>query len=83
MPTLTKCPVCGYPIQASVAGETTVCSYCGQPLEAIAQNGVTIPTPLFVGLISFGLGMLLGPALVATTDEGRRWLEGQARRIGR
>jgi len=82
MPTLTKCPVCSYPIQANVKGETAVCAYCGEQLEAVAQ-GVTIPTPLFVGLISFGLGMLLGPALVATTDEGRRWLEGQARRISR
>lgn len=79
METLTKCPVCGYPIQASVEGEAAVCAYCGEQL--IAQ-GVTIPTPLFVGLIAFGLGVLLGPALIATTSEGRGWLEKQARGIG-
>lgn len=82
MPTLTKCSECGYPIQASVEGETTACAYCGEELQAITQ-GVTIPTPLFVGLLGFGLGMLLGPALVATTDEGRKWLEKQARGISR
>lgn len=81
MPTLTKCPVCSYPIQANVEGETTVCAYCGEKLEAISQ--VTIPTPLFVGVIAFGLGVLIGPALIATTAEGRSWLERQARGIGR
>ena len=81
MLTLTKCPVCSYPIQANVEGETTVCAYCGEKLEAISQ--VTIPTPLFVGVIAFGLGVLLGPALIATTTEGRSWLEKQARGIGR
>ncbi len=80
MSTLTKCSECGYPIQANFEGETQVCAYCGDTL--IAQ-GVTIPTPLFVGLVAFGLGMLLGPALIATTTEGRSWLEKQARGIGR
>lgn len=80
MPTLTKCSECAYPIQANVEGETTVCAYCGTHL--IAQ-GVTIPTKLFIGLITFGLGVLLGPALIATTSEGRSWLEKQARGIGR
>lgn len=78
MLTLTKCPVCGYPIQAEV-GQIDVCAYCGETLEAVAQDGVTIPTPLFASLIGFGLGVLLGPALIASTDEGRRWLEKQAR----
>ena len=82
MATLTKCSECGYPIQANVEGETAVCAYCGESLQAIAQ-GVTIPTSLFVGLITFGLGVLLGPALIATTAEGRGWLEKQARGIGR
>ena len=82
MATLTKCSECGYPIQANVEGETAVCAYCGESLQAIAQ-GVTIPTSLFVGLITFGLGVLFGPALIATTAEGRSWLEKQARGIGR
>lgn len=76
MATLTKCPVCSYPIQANVEGETQVCAYCGASL--IAQ-GITIPTPLFVGIITFGLGVLFGPALIATTAGGREWLEKQAR----
>lgn len=76
MSTLTKCPICGYPIQASVEGETTVCAYCG---ESLIAQGITIPTPLFVGVVAFGLGVLLGPALIATTAEGRSWLEKQAR----
>jgi len=80
MTTLTKCPVCGFPIEAEVEGQTAICAYCGEHL--IAQ-GVTIPTSLFVGVIAFGLGMFLGPALVATTDEGRKWLEGQARKVGK
>ncbi len=77
---LTRCSECGYPIQAKAEGETTTCAYCDAPL--IAQ-GVTVPTPMFVGLLAFGLGVLLGPALIATTSEGRGWLEKQARGIGR
>jgi len=76
MATLTKCSVCGYPIQANVEGETTVCAYCGETL--IAQ-GVTIPTPLFAGTLGFVLGVFLGPALMALTDTGKRYLEKQAR----
>lgn len=79
MTTLTKCPICGYPIQAHVVGETTACSYCG---EHLISQGVTIPTSIFVGALFFGLGMLLGPALVATTDSGKRWLVKQASKIG-
>lgn len=80
MPTLTRCSECGYPIQAKFEGQTQICAYCGENL--IAQ-GITIPTPLFIGVIAFGLGVLLGPALIATTSEGRGWLEKQARGIGR
>lgn len=76
--TLSKCPTCGYPITAEYEGQTAVCSYCGSNLIA-QEGGVTIPTPLFVGLISFGLGVFLGPALIASTAGGREWLEKQAR----
>ena len=81
--TISKCAECGYPLAAEFEGQQVTCPMCGASNEAVAQNGVTIPTPLFVGLLSFGLGMLLGPALIATTDEGRSWLEKQARGIGR
>ena len=43
----------------------------------IAQ-GVTIPTPVFVGAICLVVGVLLGPALIASTKEGARWLERKA-----
>lgn len=75
--TISKCPVCGFPITAEYEGQSTVCAYCGTNL--IAENGVTIPTPVFVGILCFFGGMLIGPALIATTSEGRSWLERQAR----
>lgn len=74
--TLSKCPVCSYPIQAEYEGQPAVCAYCGENL--IAQ-GVTIPTPLFAGLIGFGIGLLIGPAIIATSAAGRDWLVKQAR----
>jgi len=73
------CAVCHYPIQApTYEGQQIKCPYCGSINEAIAQ-GITIPTPVFVGLLSFGLGVLLGPALLATTKGGSEWLAKQAR----
>lgn len=79
MVTLTKCPICGFPIEAEYEGQAAVCANCGEHL--IAQ-GVTIPTPVFVGLLAFAAGVFFGPALIATSTSGRRWLEEQAR-IGR
>lgn len=78
--TISSCAECGYPLAAESVGERATCPMCGTANEAIAQ-GITIPTPLFVGVVAFGLGMLLGPALIATTTEGRSWLEKQARGI--
>ena len=80
MTTLTKCPTCGYPVQAEVEGQTTVCAYCG---EHLITQGVTIPTTLFWSILTFGLGVLIGPALIASSDEGKKWLEKQARGIGK
>ncbi|MGQ9545920.1 MAG: hypothetical protein ACUVTR_01975 [Dehalococcoidia bacterium] len=83
MPTSTEtlntlpCPVCKFPIlvrQHIREGQQIRCPSCGTISEAIAQ-GVTIPTSVFVGFICFGLGVLLGPALVATTAAGQRWME--------
>ena len=78
--TIASCAVCGYPIAAEFEGQTVTCPMCGTVNEAVS-SGITIPTPLFVGIISFTLGVFLGPALIATTEEGRRWLEEQARGI--
>lgn len=76
--TITKCASCGYPLSVESIGQEVQCPMCSSINEVIG-NGVTVPTPLFVGTIAFGLGVLLGPALIATTDSGRNWLEKQAR----
>ena len=75
--TITKCAACGYPITAEFEGQTVDCPMCSQTNEI--TQGVTIPTPLFVGFIAFALGMIVGPAIIASTSEGRTWLEKQAR----
>jgi len=73
-----SCAVCGYPLTASHIGEVVNCPMCSSINEAITE-GVTISTPVFVGILCFFGGMLLGPSLIATTSEGRTWLEKQAR----
>ena len=73
-----SCPVCGYPIKVQSEGQNVICAYCGEKLEAISQ-GVTISTPLLVGILAFAFGVLVGPALIASTSEGRAWLEKKAR----
>lgn len=78
MATLTKCPTCGFPIEASFEGETTACANCGEKLEAISQ-GVTIPTWLLAGSIGLLTGIVLGPAILASTKSGQEWLVKQAR----
>lgn len=72
------CPVCGFPVAVESEGQRTVCAYCGEKLESISQ-GITVPTPLFVGVIMFGLGILLGPSIIASTKSGQQWLERKAR----
>lgn len=78
------CPVCKYPIQAPTSiGQQVKCAYCGTISEAILQEGITIPTPVFVGIVCFGLGVVLGPSVWATTQGGSEWLAKKAReRIG-
>jgi len=76
--TISKCGVCGYPLAAEFVGQKVSCPMCGTLNEAISQ--VVIPTPVFVGVLAFIGGMFLGPALVASTTEGQRWLERQIRR---
>lgn len=71
------CASCGYPITAEFEGQQLTCPMCSQVNEI--TQGVTIPTPLFVGFIAFALGMLVGPTIIASTSEGRTWLEKQAR----
>ena len=78
------CPVCHYPIREPThVGEQVECLYCHSISEAILQEGITIPTTVFWSLITFGLGVLLGPSLIASTKGGSEWLARKARaRLG-
>lgn len=77
--TISRCGVCGYPLAAEFEGQTITCPMCGTVNEATISQGITIPTPLFIGVLAFLGGVLIGPALIATTSGGREWLEKQAR----
>lgn len=73
------CSTCGYPITAEQIGERVSCPYCGIGNIATGiSQGVTLPTPLVVGLVAFGLGVLLGPTLIASTEAGQKWLTKKA-----
>ena len=76
--TISKCASCNYPLAAEFEGQMTTCPMCSAVNEAISQ-GITISTPVFVGILAFLGGVLIGPALIASTAGGREWLEKQAR----
>lgn len=76
--TISKCPICGFPINAEYEGQTTVCAYCGTKLEAVSQ-GVTIPTWLFASGIGLAIGIIFGPVILGSTESGARYLERRAR----
>lgn len=79
MPTkIGSCAVCDYPLPSQFKGHEVTCPMCSTINEQIGQ-GITIPSTWFWGLIAFGAGVFLGPALIASTAGGRRWLEEQAR----
>lgn len=77
------CPVCAYPIpDPRYFGDQVKCAYCGTISQAIAQD-VTIPSWLLAFGIGLGLGVFLGPSILASTDAGSQWLAKKAReRIG-
>jgi len=76
---VASCPACGYPVAANFEGETAVCANCGEKMEATISQGVTIPTPVFIGVLAFAAGILIGPALLASTQTGQAWLMRQAK----
>jgi len=76
--TIAKCVTCGYPIAVEYAGQQISCPYCGTINQVVSQ-GVTIPTWVFAGSIGLLAGVLLGPAIIGSTEGGARWLERQAR----
>lgn len=61
-------------------GEKVICSNCQTHLVMtdIGQD-ISVPAPIIVGLLGFVLGVIVGPALLATSDEGSKWLARQAR----
>ena len=78
--------VCGYPLAASHTGERVFCPNCRTMNEATTQargvrisQGVSIPTWLFAGGIGFLLGVVAGPAILASTEGGAKYLERQVR----
>jgi len=76
--TVSGCASCGYPLSAEFEGQTITCPMCDSINEVIAQ-GITISTPVFIGILAFLGGMLLGPSIVASTEGGKAWLEKQAK----
>jgi len=75
-----ECSSCGYPIAAEHSGETIACPMCGTVNKAtISDSTVAIPTSLLVGVLSFLGGMILGPAVLASTKGGSDYLERQVR----
>lgn len=72
------CSTCSYPITAEHIGDRVSCPYCGIGNIATGISGVTLPTSLVVGLVAFGLGVLLGPTLIASTEAGQKWLTKKA-----
>lgn len=74
--TTGSCAICGYPIAASYEGESVTCPNC--KTTNIAQ-GVTIPNWLLAGGIGLAVGIIAGPAIMASTETGQKWLEKQVR----
>ena len=75
--TIAKCSSCGYPLAAEIEGQIESCPNCGAINEAISQ-GVTIPTWIFASSIGLGLGIVFGPAILASTDSGAKYLAKKA-----
>ena len=75
----SPCTVCGFPItEATISGETVKCPYCSTINTAITD--VTIPTPVFAGVVAFAVGVFVGPALLAATQWGQDYLAKQVRK---
>lgn len=72
-----SCATCGYPLAGSHVGQELTCPHCGNISQVI--SGVTIPGWMVTGGIAFALGVILGPALIASTESGAKWLEKKAR----
>lgn len=75
----SPCGTCGFPITAPTSvGQIAKCPYCHTINKSI--NDITIPTSFVVGVITFTLGVLLGPALLSTMPELARRLSSATKR---
>jgi len=67
------CRECGFPIATRGGeGDTISCPSCGATgiLTKIGDVGsVEVPDPLFFGILGFGLGLFLGPALIKASKK--------------
>lgn len=43
-------------------------------IAKVAGDTVSVPVPVIVGLVCFGVGVILGPVLIASTQKGSEWL---------
>lgn len=81
---IASCPSCGFPVTAEYQGQTKTCASCGEKMEATSStlsriSQITIPSPLFWGVLAFTAGVFLGPAILSSTGRGQTWLLQQAR----
>ncbi len=79
---IATCAECGYPVSVHMGPEIT-CPHC-QTINEITQS-VSIPTWLFAGSIGLLIGIIVGPAIIGSTEGGAVWLRKQATKkiIGR
>jgi len=75
--TISKCGKCGYPITAEKEGDQVTCPNCSTINRAI--SGVSVPGWLIALGIGLTVGVLAGPAIMAGTETGGKWLEQQVR----
>lgn len=76
--TISRCATCGYPLAASYEGQTVTCPNCHTINQAIS-SGLTVPWTL----VTFGLGVVIGPILLGSTRAGQAWLNRQvSRKLG-
>ena len=75
MRTMAACAECGYPVSNHLGPEIT-CPMC-ETVNEITQ-GVTIPTWLFASGVGLLIGIIVGPAIIGSTEEGSKWLQRQA-----
>jgi len=70
------CANCGEQLEAVGRGiQSPPATYPSWWGKTTRIGAIEIPTPIFAGGLGFLLGMFLGPALLASTDVGKRWLE--------